>query len=111
MLRGRVAPPLRSSLTMDDERTSRDGAELPGDVAGPAVVTMPADSAGARVDELIAAVGRLERFASEESKRLARGAVPQLEAHAREHLWTSLLVALGLGMIVGLWLSGARRGA
>lgn len=62
-----------------------------------------------QVEEVIAAVRRLEAFASEEVKRVSAKMVPVAESKVRQNLWVSLLMALGFGMIVGLWLNGGRR--
>lgn len=87
---------------MTNEHTDRAAASSP---------TVDADTRVpvSQVDDLIAAVRRLERFAAEESARVSHSLVPKLEAHARENLWMSLLIALGLGVIVGLYLAGGRR--
>ncbi|MBN8611144.1 MAG: hypothetical protein J0L92_11195 [Deltaproteobacteria bacterium] len=84
------ASPIRSA--------DRDGADHRG--ADPA----------SQVDDLIAALRRLEKFASEESARVSHSLLPKLEARGRENLWASLLLALALGMILGLWAAGGRRG-
>jgi ElaB/YqjD/DUF883 family membrane-anchored ribosome-binding protein len=63
-----------------------------------------------QVDEVIAAVRRLEAFAADEAKRMSGTMLPAAEAKVRQNLWVSLLLSLGLGMILGLWLNGGRRG-
>lgn len=63
-----------------------------------------------QVEEVIAAVRRLEAFAADEAKRMSGTVLPVAEAKVRQNLWASLLMALGLGVIVGLWLNGGRRG-
>lgn len=61
------------------------------------------------LEDVLAAVRRLEGFASDEAKRVGRSVVPGAESKIKENLWVSLLFALGLGMILGLWLNGRRR--
>lgn len=74
----------------------------------------PAPSNGwissARIDELVAAVRRLEALAAEEAKKVSGTVLPKAEAKVKENLWVSLLLALGLGLILGLWLNGRRGG-
>lgn len=65
--------------------------------------------ASAQIDDLFAAVRRLEAFASDEAKRVSGKLVPTVEDHARKNIWVSLLLALGLGLILGIWLTGGRR--
>ncbi len=62
-----------------------------------------------QVDEVIAAIRRLETFAAGEAKRVSSKMVPVAEAKVRQNLWVSLIMALGFGMIVGLWLNGGRK--
>jgi ElaB/YqjD/DUF883 family membrane-anchored ribosome-binding protein len=61
------------------------------------------------VDEVIAALRRLESFASEEAKRVSHKVAPLAGKKVRDNLWVSLIFALGLGLILGLWLNGRRR--
>jgi hypothetical protein len=63
----------------------------------------------AQFDDLVATVRRLEAFAGDEAKRVSDKLVPQVELKARQNIWVSLLFALGLGLILGLWLNGGRR--
>lgn len=65
--------------------------------------------ASAQIEDLFAAVRRLEAFASDEAKRVSGKLVPSVEDHAKKHIWVSLLLALGLGLILGMWLRGGRR--
>lgn len=81
----------------------------PPEVDASATAATPTEQRASQVDDLVAVVRRLERFAAEESARVSHSLVPKLEAHARENLWMSLLLALGLGVIVGLYLAGGRR--
>lgn len=62
-----------------------------------------------QVDEVIAAIRRLESFAAGEAKRVSNKMVPIAEAKVRQNLWVSIIMALGFGMIVGLWLNGGRK--
>jgi ElaB/YqjD/DUF883 family membrane-anchored ribosome-binding protein len=62
-----------------------------------------------QVDEVIAAIRRLESFAAGEAKRVSGKVIPMAETKVRQNLWVSILMALGLGMIVGLWLNGGRK--
>jgi len=64
-----------------------------------------------RFDDLVSAVRRLESLALEEAKKVSDKIVPKAEAKVRENLWTSLLVALGVGMVMGFLMSlVGRRG-
>ena len=65
--------------------------------------------ASAQIEDLFAAVRRLEAFASDEAKRVSGKLVPTVEDHAKKNIWMSLLLALGLGLILGIWLTGGRR--
>lgn len=62
-----------------------------------------------QIEDLIATVRRLEAFAADEAKRVSGKLVPQIESRAKENIWVSLLLALGLGLILGIWLTGGRR--
>jgi ElaB/YqjD/DUF883 family membrane-anchored ribosome-binding protein len=62
------------------------------------------------MDELLAAVRRLEVFAAEEAQKVSSKLLPKAEAKVKDNIWVSLLFALGLGMILGLFLNGHRRG-
>ncbi len=62
-----------------------------------------------QVDDVLAAVRRLESFAADEAKRMSAKLIPAAETRVRENLWVSLLLALGLGLILGLWMNGGRR--
>lgn len=65
--------------------------------------------AAAQIDDLFAAIRRLESFAADEAKRVSGKLVPNVEEQAKKNIWVSLLLALGLGLILGLWLTGGRR--
>src|SRR5689334_10553651 len=56
-----------------------------------------------QIDDLMAAVKRLEGFASEEAKRVSGKLLP-VETKAKENIWVSLLIALGFGLILGILL-------
>ena len=43
------------------------------------------------------------------SARTPAELVPQIETKAKQNIWVSLLLALGLGLILGIWLTGGRR--
>ena len=62
----------------------------------------------AQIDDLVAAVRRLESFASEEAKRVSTRLAP-VETKAKENFWVSVLIALGIGLIFGLLMGGGRR--
>jgi hypothetical protein len=62
-----------------------------------------------QMDDVLAAVRRLESFASEEAKKMSSKVLPAAETRVRQNLWMSLLLALGLGVILGLWMNGGRR--
>lgn len=110
------------------ETTAEDvaaAADTPAENAGNGAAAAPvvAESAAAerprertartaltgQVDELFAAVRRLEAFAAEEAKRVSNRLVPQVETRAKQNIWVSLLLALGLGLILGIFLTGGRR--
>lgn len=61
-----------------------------------------------RVDDLMSAVKRLENFATTEAKR-AQARFEPIEEKARENFWTTVLMALGLGVILGLLIGAGRR--
>lgn len=84
------------------ERPARraNGAEVAGDRPKPAAEQM---------DELFAAIRRIESFAADEAKRVSTKVLPAAEIRVQKNPWLSLLMALGLGLILGLWLNGGRR--
>lgn len=86
----------------------KSGQEAPEGAAGTAQERSTRASLG-QIEDLVAAVRRLETFASEEAKRVSGKLVPQIESKAKQNIWVSLLVALGLGLILGVWLTGGRR--
>ncbi len=61
------------------------------------------------MDDVIAAIRRLETFAADEAKRVSDQVVPAAETRVKKNIWISLAFALGLGLILGLWLNGGRR--
>ncbi|MBL8743777.1 MAG: hypothetical protein JNK04_21860, partial [Myxococcales bacterium] len=70
------------------------------------------NESGARLpplDDVMAAIRRLELFATEEVKRVSSEVVPAARAQAQKSMWTSLLIALGLGLFLGMWLNRGRR--
>lgn len=67
------------------------------------------DTVTGQIDDLVATVRRLEAFAADEAKRVSGKLVPQIESKAKQNIWVSLLLALGLGLILGVWLTGGRR--
>jgi len=95
----------------------RDEAEIPAKDAGkPAVKVVDDASVGelktamsSQLDDLFATVRRLESFALEEAKRVSAKVLPHAESKAKQNIWVSLIFALGLGLILGLWLNGRRR--
>jgi uncharacterized protein YecA (UPF0149 family) len=86
---------LRALLTSDEEE--------PGSLAD------RFGKASKQMDEVIATVKRFEAFAAEEAKRMKGNVLPAAETKIRANLWTSLLIALGLGFVLGLWLRGGQR--
>lgn len=63
-----------------------------------------------RFDRLEQIVDRLERRTRDIADKFKRDYAPKAEAKIKENLWVSLLVALGLGMLIGLLLRlGGRR--
>jgi ElaB/YqjD/DUF883 family membrane-anchored ribosome-binding protein len=91
-----------AELLVVAERPARraNGAEVAADRPKPAVEQM---------DELFAAIRRLESFAADEAKRVSTKVIPAAESRVQKNPWVSLLFALGLGLILGLWLNGGRR--
>jgi len=63
----------------------------------------------AQIDDFVATVRRLEAFAAEEAKRVSNKLAPQVEHRAKQNIWVTILLALGLGMMFGIWLTGSRR--
>jgi len=59
--------------------------------------------------ELLDAVKRLETLAAEEARKVSDDLLPRAEAKVKENIWMSLLLSLGLGMILGLWMATGRR--
>jgi hypothetical protein len=105
--------------TTSGDETPRDEA-MKGDAArdgAPAAESAkqaPAERAArptfsGQIEDLVAAVQRLEAFAADEAKRVSGKLVPQIESKAKQNIWMSLLLALGLGLILGVWLTGGRR--
>ena len=70
------------------------------------------DKVEAKVSTLQAMVDKLEARSREIAERVKKEMLPQAEERVRNNLWTSLLIALGLGMLIGLLLriGGSRRG-
>ncbi|HTJ85024.1 MAG TPA: hypothetical protein VL400_25070, partial [Polyangiaceae bacterium] len=68
-----------------------------------------ARAAADQIDDALATLRRFEAFAAEEAKRVSTKLVPETEAHVKKNVWTSLLIALGIGLVLGLWLNGGRR--
>lgn len=65
--------------------------------------------AAKQMDEVLHAVKRFEAFAADEARKMKSELAPIAEKKIRANLWTSLLVALGLGFVLGLWMRGGRR--
>ena len=65
--------------------------------------------ASKQMDEVVHAVKRFEAFAAEEARKMKTNLLPAAETKIRANLWTSLLIALGLGFVIGLWMRGSRR--
>lgn len=61
------------------------------------------------IEDLVATIRRLEAFAADEAKRVSGKLVPRIESQAKKNIWVSLLLALGLGLVLGVWLTGGRR--
>lgn len=90
------------------QRSAERGANANGASAKPGFAP-PKPSGNIDLEDVLSAVRRLESFASDEAKRVGKSVVPSAESKIKENLWVSLLFALGLGMILGLWLNGRRR--
>lgn len=86
-----------------------NGAASAGAGAGQAQEAGARPFGASQIEDLIATVRRLEAFAADEAKRVSGKLVPQIESRAKENIWVSLLLALGLGLILGIWLTGGRR--
>lgn len=95
------------------QRSAERGANVNGTGANGAGAkpgfAPPKPSGNLDLEDVLSAVRRLESFASDEAKRVGKSVVPGAESKIKENLWVSLLFALGLGMILGLWLNGRRR--
>lgn len=100
-----------SSPAQDKPVTAERAAEVePKPAAPPQPGVGPRKAqVAAQIDDLFAAVRRLESFAADEAKRVSGKLVPNVEEHAKKNIWFSLLLALGLGLILGIWLTGGRR--
>lgn len=106
---------------MESEDVTEEGRiEAKSDEAAPRPVEKRAEPAEAppkgtrlpnvgQIDDLLAAVRRLETFAADEAKRVSGKLVPTVEESAKKNIWVSLLLALGLGLLLGIWLTGGRR--
>ena len=68
------------------------------------------NGASSPVDELLAAVRRLEALAGTEARKVSGVLLPKAQAKVKENLWISLLIALMMGLVFGLWMNGGRRG-
>ncbi|MEZ4294016.1 MAG: hypothetical protein R3B70_03495 [Polyangiaceae bacterium] len=84
-----------------EQPTSAD-ADKPADKGPRAAIS-------AQAEELYSMLRRFEAFAADEAKRVSGKLLPQVESKAKQNIWMSLLLALGLGLILGLWLNGGRR--
>lgn len=96
------------------EAAKADAAPEPGAAAEKAPAAKVQDrSARAQVtgpiEDLFATVRRLEAFAADEAKRVSGKLMPRIESQAKKNIWVSLLLALGLGLVLGVWLTGGRR--
>src|SRR5256885_16392397 len=85
-----------------------------GDGEKPAsVAKAPEKTAGAtvppRVEDFVATVRRLEAFAADEARRVSGKLLPGVETRAKQNIWVTILFALGLGLILGLWANRHRR--
>lgn len=78
-------------------------------VAEKAAASEAKEPGNSQIEDLVGMVRRLESFALEEAKRVSDKVLPRAESKARQNIWVSLLFALGLGLILGLWLNGRRR--
>lgn len=67
------------------------------------------ESISAQLDDLFAAVHKLEAFATTEAKRVQGELIPQLEEKAKKNLWLTLLFTLTVGIFLGAFLTGGRR--
>jgi ElaB/YqjD/DUF883 family membrane-anchored ribosome-binding protein len=90
-------------LVVVAERASRERRDANG------TAKKADDARGPNVDEVVSAIRRLEAFAADEAKRVSSKVAPLAERKVRENLWVSLVFALGLGLILGLWMNGRRR--
>lgn len=61
------------------------------------------------MEDVLAAIKRLEKFAAVEASRMGRNVMPAAETKVKENLLTSLLIALGLGFLLGFILRGSGR--
>lgn len=66
--------------------------------------------ASSRAGKLLATVRRLEALAGEEVRKVSGTLLPKVEAKVKDNVWKSLLFALMVGLGLGLWINGRRRG-
>jgi len=78
------------------------------DVNGASGASSKGSASPDAIDDALAALRRFEAFAGDEAKRMKATIVPDAEAHVRKNVWSSLLIALGIGLVLGLWFNGGR---
>lgn len=103
-------PAAAAGRASEKAEKSAEKAEKSAERAEKSATAEPKAAPSSQIDDLLATVRRLEAFALEEAKRVSDKVLPQAESKARQNIWVSLLFALGLGLILGLWLNGRRRG-
>lgn len=90
----------------DNPGTEKSGVEAIGaQEAATSKVTEASDALPSTIDQLL---GELEQRTDQLMQDFKAEMLPELEKKARRNLGTSLLMALGLGLILGLLLGGKR---
>lgn len=103
------------ATTTAEAQSAEDSAKAAAPEPAAEIAAKPKSAAerklpmAAQIDDLFAAVRRLESFAADEAKRVSGKLVPTVEERAKKNIWVSLLLALGLGLLLGIWLTGGRR--
>lgn len=90
------------------DKPAEKAADKPAAEKAPERPARPAPMS-AQIDELFATVKRLEAFAADEAKKVSNKLIPEVETRAKQNIWVTVLIALGLGLILGIWLTGGRR--
>jgi len=89
------------AVSQEAHRERSNGAAPPTEGEAPRSKLPP-------LDDVFAALHRLETFAVEEAKRVSE-IIPEAKAHAQKSMWRTILMALGIGLLLGMWLNRGRK--